>query len=123
MALEGVVDGLNIKTDTDSSCGDCKLGKIHKPSHSSNPQGPAEPGVPLGPNERGEIMAKGPQVMKGYHDKPKETQETFLDDWLITGDIGYFNEDNMIFITDRLKELIKVRIYLEFSDEMPLMTW
>ncbi|CAG9839696.1 unnamed protein product [Diabrotica balteata] len=66
-------------------------------------------GTPLGPNEKGEILLKGPQVMKGYFNRPEETKNTFLGGWLRTGDIGYYNEDNMLYITDRLKELIKVR--------------
>ncbi|XP_028142629.1 probable 4-coumarate--CoA ligase 3 isoform X1 [Diabrotica virgifera virgifera] len=72
-----------------------------------NPDDPE--GTPLGPNEKGEILLKGPQVMKGYYNRPKETENTFLDGWLRTGDIGYYNEDNMLYISDRLKELIKVR--------------
>lgn len=66
------------------------------------------PGTPLGPNQQGELLVKGPQVMKGYHNKPEETQNSFLDGWLRTGDMAYYNEDRFFFITDRLKELIKV---------------
>lgn len=47
--------------------------------------------------------------MKGYHNNEKATQETLVEDgWLKTGDIGYYDEDGHFFITDRLKELIKV---------------
>ncbi|CAG9862856.1 unnamed protein product [Phyllotreta striolata] len=68
-------------------------------------------GEPLGVNQRGEILIKGPQVMKGYYKKPQETQNTFADGWLRTGDIGYYKEDKYIWISDRLKELIKVKGY------------
>lgn len=60
--------------------------------------------------EKGEILAKGPQVTRGYYNRPEETNNAFLDGWLRTGDIGYCNNDGNIFITDRLKELIKVSI-------------
>lgn len=64
-------------------------------------------GTPLGPNEQGELFVKGPQVMKGYYKRPEEN--AFLDGWLRTGDMMYYNEDGYLFITDRLKELIKVK--------------
>ncbi|XP_022913348.1 uncharacterized protein [Onthophagus taurus] len=63
----------------------------------------------LGPNQTGELLVKGPQVMQGYHNKPKETEETFIDGWLRTGDMVYYNEDLLFFIADRIKELIKVK--------------
>lgn len=72
-----------------------------------NPDDPT--GTPLGPNQKGELVVKGPQVMKGYYNKPEETTNAFLDGWLRTGDIGYYNEDKHIWISDRLKELIKVK--------------
>lgn len=65
-------------------------------------------GKPLGPHERGELLVKGPQVMASYYKRPEETEKAFLDGWLRTGDIGYYNENGYFFITDRLKELIKV---------------
>ena len=66
-------------------------------------------GTPLGVNTTGELLVKGPQVMKEYHNKPEETESAFLDGWFRTGDIAYYNEDRVLFITDRLKELIKVK--------------
>lgn len=66
-------------------------------------------GEPLGPNETGELFIKGPQVMKQYHNKPEETKQAFVDGWLRTGDMVYYDENKMFYITDRLKELIKVK--------------
>ncbi len=60
--------------------------------------------VPLG--ERGEICIKGPQVMKGYWNKPEETANVFIGDYLRTGDVGYMDEDGYIYIVDRIKDLI-----------------
>lgn len=72
-------------------------------------------GKPLGPNESGELYVKGPQVMKGYYKNEAATKESITEDgFLKTGDIAHYDEDEHFFVTDRLKELIKVRhgIYL-----------
>ncbi|CAD6239526.1 GSCOCG00008732001-RA-CDS [Cotesia congregata] len=61
------------------------------------------------PGQTGEIWIKGPHVMKGYFKNEKATEETLQDGWLKTGDIAYCDEDFAFFITDRLKELIKVK--------------
>ncbi|RZB49892.1 AMP-binding domain containing protein, partial [Asbolus verrucosus] len=73
-----------------------------------NPDDPNE--TPLGPNQIGELLVKGPQVMKGYYQKPEQTRATFTKDgWLKTGDMMHYNDDKLLFISDRLKELIKVK--------------
>ncbi|CRK97641.1 CLUMA_CG011026, isoform A [Clunio marinus] len=64
----------------------------------------------VGPNVSGELLVRGPQVMKGYHNNEKATNETITaDGWLRTGDIGHYDENFEFYITDRLKELIKVK--------------
>lgn len=64
----------------------------------------------LGPNETGEVLIRGPQIMLGYHNNETATKDTVTSDgWLRTGDIGYHDEDGNFYITDRLKELIKVK--------------
>lgn len=56
--------------------------------------------------EIGEIIIKGPQVMKGYWNMPEETAHALRDGWLYTGDIAYMDEDGYLFIVDRKKDLI-----------------
>jgi long-chain acyl-CoA synthetase len=58
------------------------------------------------PGEVGELAVRGPQVMKGYWNQPKETAAVFRGDWLITGDMGYMDEKGYFFIVDRKKDLI-----------------
>ena len=66
-----------------------------------------ETGSELGPNQPGELLIKGPQVMQGYWHKPEETAETLKDGWLHTGDIAVMDENGFFNIVDRKKDMIK----------------
>ncbi len=69
-------------------------------------------GDDLGPGERGELLIRGPQVMKGYLGRPRETAAVIdADGWLHTGDVGYVDERGYLHIVDRVKELIKYKGY------------
>ena len=60
--------------------------------------------VPQG--ERGEVCVAGPQVMKGYWNRPQETQDQFVGEFVRTGDVGVMDEEGFFFIVDRIKDLI-----------------
>ena len=72
--------------------------------------------VPVG--EHGEIVVRGPQVMQGYWNQPEETARTLRDGWLHTGDIGCFDGEGYLEITDRKKDMIIVSGFNVFPNEV-----
>ncbi|UUU33082.1 4-coumarate--CoA ligase family protein [Streptomyces sp. CA-210063] len=69
-----------------------------------------DPGKDVGIGEQGEIVIRGPQVMKGYLGRPQATADMIdADGWLSTGDIGYSDADGWLYVVDRVKELIKYK--------------
>ena len=72
----------------------------------------------LGDNECGELIIRGPQVMKGYWNQPEETAATLADGWLHTGDIAYRDNDGYYFIVDRKKDMAIVGGYNVFPREI-----
>jgi acyl-CoA synthetase (AMP-forming)/AMP-acid ligase II len=72
--------------------------------------------VPLG--EPGEVVVRGPMVMKGYWRQPQATAETLRDGWLATGDIGTFDEEGYLRIVERKKDLIKASGYSVYPAEV-----
>ncbi len=63
------------------------------------------PGVSL-ELDKEEVLAKGPNITQGYYKNPKKTKELFKDSWLKTGDLGYFDKDDFLFLKGRKKDLI-----------------
>jgi acyl-CoA synthetase (AMP-forming)/AMP-acid ligase II len=57
-------------------------------------------------NQRGEVCVRGPNVMRGYYNRPDATAETLREGWLRTGDVGYRDEDGFFFLVDRKKDMI-----------------
>ena len=62
--------------------------------------------IPRGPDVRGELWIKGPNVVRGYWNRPEETAATFSRGWLHTGDVARLDDDNFIYIVDRAKDMI-----------------
>lgn len=65
-----------------------------------------ETGEALPQGEIGEVAVYGPQVMRGYWNRPEETEEVLKDGWLLTGDVGYMDEEGYFYIVDRKKDMI-----------------
>src|SRR5262249_18613998 len=75
-------------------------------------------GRPLPDGELGEIVIKGPNVMKGYFGNPEATAETIRDGWLYSGDIGSRDSDGYFYIVDRVKDMINVAGFKVFPREV-----
>jgi long-chain acyl-CoA synthetase len=72
----------------------------------------------LPPGQDGELVVRGPQVMRGYWNRPEETAEMIRDGWLYTGDIAHMDDDGYFFISGRKKEMIIVSGYNVYPDEV-----
>ncbi len=83
-----------------------KVGSIGLPMKGTEMRVMDDDGRTLPARKEGEIVIRGPMLMKGYWNKPEETAEVIRGGWLHTGDIGYVDEDGYFWITDRKKDLI-----------------
>ena len=77
-----------------------------------------DPSKPAPDGEPGELLAKGPQIMAGYWNKPEATADVFVDGWLRTGDVATIDGDGFIFIVDRLKDMIAVSGFKVFPSQI-----
>ena len=104
---------------TSNPCGRTKLGTTGIPVPSTDVRIKNEEGKVLSQGEVGEIQVKGPQVMKGYYNKPVETAATITSDgWLNTGDIGKLDEEGYLMIVDRKKDMILVSGFNVYPNEI-----
>jgi long-chain acyl-CoA synthetase len=95
-----------------------RLGTIGMPVPSTDMRIMNSQGDIGGLRETGEIQAKGPQIMKGYWQRPEATAEVIQDGWLSTGDIGYMTEDGYFQIVDRKKDMILVSGFNVYPNEV-----
>jgi long-chain acyl-CoA synthetase len=97
-----------------------RIGSIGMPVPSTDVRIVAEDGTVLGagPENVGEIQARGPQVMKGYWQRPDETAKTIKDGWLLTGDMGFMHPDGYFQIVDRKKDMILVSGFNVYPNEI-----
>ncbi len=63
-------------------------------------------GRPVPPGASGEIVLRGPQVARGYHNRPRETEQAFCDGWFWTGDVGRMDAEGYLYVLDRKKEMV-----------------
>lgn len=95
-----------------------RIGTIGVPLPNTEMMIADDAGIPLPIGERGEILIKGPQVMKGYWNRPEETANVMHGDWFKSGDIGVMDEDGFVKIVDRKKEMILVSGFNVYPNEV-----
>jgi long-chain acyl-CoA synthetase len=113
-----VVEGYGLTESAPVACCNPAVG-VNKPGSIGLPLpgtiieiiNPDDKVTPMPHGERGEVCIRGPQVMKGYWNKPEATSEVLRGDRLHTGDIAMIDEDGYVFIVDRIKDMILVNGY------------
>jgi long-chain acyl-CoA synthetase len=98
--------------------GRVKLGSIGIPVPSTDMRCVDPEGNPVPLGEPGEIVARGPQIMLGYWQRPEDTQKTLRGGWLHTGDVGEMDEDGYFYIVDRMKDMILVSGFNVYPNEV-----
>jgi long-chain acyl-CoA synthetase len=100
-------------TENNASCANCTGEAFRYKPTSAGTLSPIvdfktcnEEGVELPRGERGEIWMRSPTVVQGYWNRAEDNAKTFVDGWLATGDIGYIDEENFVFIVDRAKDIV-----------------
>ena len=93
-------------------------GAIGMPIPSTDIRLVDDEGNDVAPGEAGEMLVKGPQVMKGYLNRPEDTAEILKDGWLSTGDIAKSDDEGYFYIVDRKKDMILVSGFNVFPNEI-----
>ena len=97
---------------------DCKLGSIGTPVENVEMKVVNQSGESLPPGEMGEIIIRGPNIMKEYWGNPEATAETIQDGWLHSGDVGFMDPDGYFFIADRVKDMINAAGFNVYPNEV-----
>jgi long-chain acyl-CoA synthetase len=97
-----------------------KLGSIGQPIPGTTVKlvDKEDPTKPVAPGEPGELLCAGPQIMRGYWNRPEATADVFVDGFLRTGDVATIDDDGFIFIVDRLKDMIAVGGFKVFPSQI-----
>lgn len=98
--------------------GGVRVGTIGIPWPSTDMKIIRDDGTDAPVGEAGEIVARGPQVFKGYYNRPEETANTMMGDWIKTGDVGVMSEDGFFRIVDRKKDMILVSGFNVYPNEV-----
>lgn len=83
-----------------------KIGSIGMPAGIIELKVVDSHGNQLGQGEQGEIIIRGPNIMKGYYEQPEETAHALRNGWLHSGDVGVFDEEGYLYIVDRIKDIV-----------------
>lgn len=118
-----LLEGYGLSETTSLACvnpidGNHRLGTIGVPVSSTDVKILDDNFEAVKLGEPGEIAVKGPQVMKGYWNRPDETEKCFYGEYFLTGDIGVMDEDGFIKIVDRKKEMILVSGFNVYPNEI-----
>ncbi len=95
-----------------------RLGSIGIPNPSTYIRIVDDDGNPTPLGEPGELLVKGPQVMKGYWNRPDATEEAMTDGWFHTGDVARMDEDGYLYIVDRKKDMVIVSGFNVYPNEV-----
>ncbi|RTE85535.1 MULTISPECIES: AMP-binding protein [Gammaproteobacteria] len=95
-----------------------EIGTVGTPMDDTEVLAWDEDNQPLAVGEPGELVVKGPQVMKGYWNRPDETEKVLINGWFKTGDVGLVQENGNIKIVDRLKDMIIVSGFNVYPNEI-----
>ena len=103
---------------TNPLTGPVKLGSIGIPYAGTWVRLVDDDGNPVPQGEPGELIVKGPQVMKGYWQRPDATEESIKDGWFYTGDVAVMDEDGYFYIVDRKKDMVIVSGFNVYPNEV-----
>lgn len=118
-----IAEGYGLTETSPAACvnpldGSGKLGTVGLPLPNTDVRIVDESGNDVGYGNEGEIEIKGPQVMKGYYNRPDETQLVMHGDWFRTGDMGVLESDGYLRIVDRKKDMILVSGFNVYPNEI-----